>query len=116
MTDRSKTKPADESQPGLQWNGPRDEFAAETQDSDFYGPVLLTRYEVNPQGSIFYVNDPAKLPERAVAVRVAPQDTTLLNLMTFAYSSGKAVMVAPANRWWLGNNILAWTIWAAKIQ
>jgi hypothetical protein len=115
MTDKFKQKSSNEDGYTPRWKASHDEYAAESRDSDFFGPVSLISYEANAGGSIFYVDNPDKLPERAVAARVAIQDTALMNLMTLAYSSHKPVLVAPANRWWLGQNKLAWTIWAAKI-
>lgn len=87
-----------------------------TQRQDYFGPVLLTKYSVDNQGSYFWVDDPNKLPEKAVAVRVPPHKPTLASLMVSAYNGGKKVMVAPGHRWWLPGPELAWTIWAAKIE
>jgi hypothetical protein len=85
------------------------------QQQDYFGPVLLTKYAVDNQGSYFWVDDPNKLPEKAVAVRVPPHKPTLASFMVSAYNGGKKVMVAPGHRWWLPGPELAWTIWAAKM-
>jgi hypothetical protein len=70
---------------------------------------------VDKKGHYFWVDDPKKLPENAVAVRVPLFKTDLANLMLLAYNGRKKVEVAPGHRWWLPGPELAWTIWAAKI-
>jgi hypothetical protein len=56
-----------------------------SQRQDYFGPVLLTKYAVDNQGSYFWVDDPNKLPEKAVAVRVPPHKPTLASFMVSAY-------------------------------
>lgn len=95
----------------------QDEGASEARErADFYGPVFLTSYEADGQGSYFWVDKPEKLPENAVAVRVPTDKPSLLSILSTAFNGGKPVMVAPGHRWWLSGGKLAWTIWAAKIQ
>jgi len=84
--------------------------------SQYYGPVFIETYSADNQGNYYYVNDPTKLPENAIAVRVPPHQAALTSLMTSAFMNGKGVYVAPSHRWWLGNNKLAWTIYAAKFD
>ena len=84
--------------------------------TQYYGPVLITNYSADNKGSYYYVDDPTKLPENAIAVRVPPSQAALASLMTSAFMNGKGVHVAPSHRWWLGNNKLAWTIYAAKFD
>lgn len=91
-----------------------DELRA-SQRQEYYGPVFLTQYSVDKGASYFWVDDPNKLPEKAVAARVPLDKTALTNLMVSAWQTGKKVMVAPGHRWWLPGGKLAWTIWAAKI-
>ncbi|MBW1779867.1 MAG: hypothetical protein JRL30_03925 [Deltaproteobacteria bacterium] len=87
----------------------------EERSESYYGPVFLETYSVNSSGSFYYVSDPQKLPEKAIAVRVPTYNASLTSLMTSAFMNGKPVLVAPSQRWWLGPNKLAWTIRAAKI-
>jgi hypothetical protein len=87
-----------------------------SQRQDYFGPVLLTKYSVDKAAHFFWVNDPKKLPENAVAVRVIIEKTSLANLMRSAYQGGKQVKVAPGHRYWLEGGKLAWTIWAAMIE
>ena len=82
---------------------------------EYYGPVFIDTYSADNQGNYYYVDDPSKLPENAIAVRVPPHQAALTSLMTSAFTNGKGVYVAPSHRWWLGNNKLAWTIYAAKM-
>lgn len=86
------------------------------QRQDYFGPVLLTKYAVDKGAHYFWVDDPKKLPEGAVAARVPLFETDLANLMLSAYNGGKKVKVAPGHRWWLEGGKLAWTIWAAMIE
>jgi len=88
----------------------------EARYQEYYGPVFLDSYTADNQGSYFYVDDPGKLPERAVAVRVPPHLPAIASLLATAFNGGQKVLVAPGHRWWLGQNKLAWTIWAAKIS
>ncbi len=83
---------------------------------EFYGPIHMERAEVDNQGSYFYVDDPTKLPERAIAIRVPPNEPVLATMLSSAFYGGKSIRVAPANRWWLGEDKLAWTIHSAKID
>lgn len=87
-----------------------------SQRQDYFGPVLLTKYAVDKAAHFFWVDDPNKLPEKAVAVRVIIEKTALANLMLSAYNGRKKVKVAPGHRYWLEGGKLAWTIWAAMIE
>lgn len=87
-----------------------------SQRKEFYGPVFIDSYTADSQGSYFYVDDPAKLPERAIAVRVPPHLPAVASLLATAFNGGQKVLVAPGHRWWLGQNKLAWTIYKAKIS
>ncbi|UCH97801.1 MAG: hypothetical protein JSV88_13370 [Candidatus Aminicenantes bacterium] len=87
-----------------------------SQRQDYFGPVLLTKYAVDKAAHFFWVDDPDKLPEKAVAARVILEKTALANLMLSAYQGGKKVSVAPGHRYWLEGGKLAWTIWAARIE
>ena len=88
----------------------------ETSRQQYFGPVLLTKYAVDNGAHYFWVDDPNKLPEKAVAVRVPLFKPDLANLMQSAYNGGKKVKVAPGHRWWLEGGKLAWTIWSAMIE
>ncbi|MCP5050320.1 MAG: hypothetical protein GY940_24345 [bacterium] len=81
---------------------------------EYYGPVFLTSFIVSGGASIFYVDDPNKLPEHAVAVRVPPYEQALASMLSGAMHAGKPVSVVPGHRWHLGQNKIAWTIWKAK--
>jgi len=80
----------------------------------YHGPVFLERYSADHNGSYFFVSDPKKLPENAVALRVPSHEPALASLMISAFNSGKQVLVAVSNRWTLASGDLAWTIYAAK--
>jgi len=90
--------------------------ASSLSTAQFYGPVKLISWQADGQGSYFWVDDPNKLPERAIAVRVPLSEQSLLQLLQHAFQSGTRVEVAPGHRWWLGQNQLAWTIYAAKLS
>lgn len=93
-----------------------DSESSEQRGVDYHGPVSLTSYTADNNGSYYFVSDPSQLPENAVAVRVPTHEATLAALMTTAYMNGKSVLVAVSNRWWLGQDQLAWTIYSAKIE
>ncbi|MDZ7696437.1 MAG: hypothetical protein U5R49_05740 [Deltaproteobacteria bacterium] len=82
----------------------------------YHGPLVLTSYAVDNNGSYYYVKDPSNLPENAIAVRVPPHKPTLAAFMTNAYMNKTSVSVAISHRWWLGPDKLAWTIYAAKLE
>jgi hypothetical protein len=83
---------------------------------EYFGPVFLINYIVSGGASYFYVDDPTKLPENAIAVRVPPHEPTLASMISSAMLAGKAVSVSPGHRWHMGAGKIAWTIWRAKIE
>ena len=80
----------------------------------YYGPVKLVSYEYRPcHGHIYMVNDPNKLPEKAVGVRV-PLDSQMRQFLFYAFTSKIDIDVAPANRYWWTGGTLLWTLQSAK--
>ena len=77
------------------------------QRAPWYGPVFLESYAVDHTGSYYFVSDPKKLPENAIAVRVPPHQPAIASLMTSAFMNGKSVSVIVSHRWWLGSGKLA---------
>lgn len=85
------------------------------QRAEFYGPFFLTGIQIEPSGTIYFVDKPGLLPESAVAARVAYYEDDLKALMSNAFYSGKPVLVAPGHRWHLDQVKIAWTIYAAQM-
>ena len=86
----------------------------EIERSQYYGPVTLVSYEYRePHGHIYMVNDPNKLPERAVGVRI-PSNSPLQQFLFDSYKSKRPIYVAPAHRYWWEGGKLLWTIFGAK--
>jgi hypothetical protein len=83
---------------------------------EYYGPVFLTEYVVSNGDSYFWVDDPSKLPENAIAVRVPDHKPVLANMLTTAGLNGKPVSISHTHRWNMGEGKIAWTIWRAKIE
>ena len=80
----------------------------------YYGPVVLVSYEFREcHGHIYMVDDPKKLPEDAVGVRV-PGGSELQPFLFHAFTTGLPIQVAPAHRYWWEGGTLLWTIHAAK--
>ena len=80
----------------------------------YYGPVKLVSYEFREcHGHIYMVDDPKKLPEDAVGVRI-PGESQLQGFLFHAFTTGMPIHVAPAHRYWWEGGALLWTIHAAK--
>jgi len=80
----------------------------------YYGPVTLVSYEFREcHGHIYKVDDPKKLPEEAVGVRV-PGGSELQGFAFLAFTSKMPIQVAPSQRYWWEGGELLWTIHAAK--
>jgi hypothetical protein len=80
----------------------------------YYGPVKLVSYEFREcHGHIYTVDEPKKLPEDAVGVRV-PGGSELQAFLFHAFKAGMPIQVAPAHRYWWEGGTLLWTIHAAK--
>jgi len=80
----------------------------------YYGPVKLVGYEFREcHGHIYRVDDPKKLPEEAVGVRV-PGGSELQGFLFHSYTTQRTIHVAPAQRYWWEGGSLLWTIHAAK--
>jgi hypothetical protein len=79
-----------------------------------YGPVILVSYEFREcHGHIYMVDDPSKLPENVVGVRV-PGGSDLQPFLFHAFTTRMPIHVAPAHRYWWEGGALLWTIHAAK--
>jgi hypothetical protein len=80
----------------------------------YYGPVQLISYEFREcHGHIYMVDDPKRLPEEAVGVRV-PGESKLQPFLFHAFTAKMPIQVAPAHRYWWDGGKLLWTIHAAK--
>ncbi len=80
----------------------------------YNGPVLFISYLADVGNHYFFVNDPSKLPEKAVGVRV-PADSPLQAAMFYAFDKKVPAMVSPANRWSGPDGKLFWSIDAIHI-
>ncbi len=88
--------------------------AEEVERAVFYGPVKLVSYEFREcHGHIYMIDDPKKLPEEAVGVRV-PGGSELQGFLFLTFTSKMLIYVAPAHRYWWEGGTLLWTIHAAK--
>ena len=80
----------------------------------YHGPVKLISYEFREcHGHIYMVDDPKKLPEEAIGVRV-PGGSELQAFLFHALTTGMPIQVAPSRRYWWEGGTLLWTIHAAK--
>ncbi|GEM_PF-4515503 len=80
----------------------------------YYGALKLVGYEFREcHGHVYMVDDPEKLPETAVGVRV-PSGSELQPFLFHVFTTDKLVYVAPAQRYWWEDGKLLWTIHAAK--
>jgi len=85
-----------------------------TERAVYYGPVTLVSYEFREcHGHIYRVDNPKKLPEEAVGVRV-PGGSELQGFAFLAFTSEMPIQVAPSQRYWWEGGELLWTIHAAK--
>ena len=85
-----------------------------TAPAVYHGPVKLISYEFREcHGHIYMVDDPSKLPENAVGVRVRA-DSQLQPFLFHAYTTRTPIHVAPGHRYWWEGGKLLWTIHAAK--
>lgn len=89
-------------------------LGAEMAPPVYKGPVKLVSYEYREcHGHVYMVDDPGKLPENAVGVRV-PNEHQLQQFLFYAYTKGIKIYVAPGHRYWWEGGKLLWTIHAAK--
>jgi hypothetical protein len=90
----------------------QEQQTAETAENS-YGPVTLVQYLADgqgaPPGHLFWVNDPSKLPENAVGVRVRI-DSPFVTGLFYAFDKKEPIMVVPWSRWSGPDGKLFWTI------
>jgi len=96
-------------------HGEVERIGAEVSErATYFGPVKLEGYEFREgHGHIYTVDDPKKLPENAIGVRV-PAGSDLQSFLFHAYTAKLPIHVAPAHRYWWEGGALLWTIHAAK--
>jgi len=96
-------------------HGEVERMGAEVSErATYFGPVKLEGYEFREcHGHIYTVDEPKKLPENAIGVRV-PAGSGLQDFLFHAYTAKLPIHVAPAHRYWWEGGALLWTIHAAK--
>ncbi|MDQ1352620.1 MAG: hypothetical protein QG657_2926 [Acidobacteriota bacterium] len=82
-----------------------------------YGPFFLKSVLLVRTGTVYYVDDPGKLPQKlGVAIYVRREDTLLESYLTNAFFNGKSVRIATSSWFNLDNNDTCWAVFQARID